>query len=280
VDPGGEWSVQLTSSQPAAPRRGQRLIVGAAGGVLRSELNCGSTTVWSGDWPVQLRVGTRLLEPKSWQEICRHSDDDVDYVELETEWTGGWRLQRQILLAREDHFLWTADAVTGPDAQPLEYRSGLPLAAGVRFIPERETRDGLLAGRQRIGRVFPVALPEWRAAAAAGSLECVRGRLQVRQQVQSQGLYAPLFFDLAAHRRSWPATWRQLTVAEQLQIQKPDVAVGYRVQVGIDQWLFYRSLAAPAARTLLGQHTAHEFLAARFDEEGEADQLLAIDATG
>ena len=73
----------------------------------------------------------------------------------------------------------------------------------------------------------------------------------------------------------WPVTWRQLTVGEKLQIQKPDVAVGYRVQAGGDQWLFYRSLAAPASRTLLGQNVLHEFYAARFDMEGEADELLA-----
>jgi len=53
--------------------------------------------------------------------------------------------------------------------------------------------------------------------------------------------------------------------------------VGYRVQTGGDQWLFYRSLSAPASRTLLGQNLLHEFLAARFDTEGDVDELLAID---
>ena len=27
----------------------------------------------------------------------------MSYLELETDWNGSWRLQRQILLAREDH---------------------------------------------------------------------------------------------------------------------------------------------------------------------------------
>jgi hypothetical protein len=128
--------------------------------------------------------------------------------------------------------------------------------------------------------VLPLALPEWRAAAAMGSLEAAPGGLLLRQQTRARGLYAPLFIDLGPHRMKWPLTWRQLTVGEKLQIQKPDVAVGYRVQVGGDQWLFYRSLAAPASRTLLGQNVLHEFYAARFDTEGEADELLAVDPAG
>jgi hypothetical protein len=198
-------------------------------------------------------------------------------LELETDWKGSWRLQRQILLAREDHFLWLADAVTGPEVESLDYRSVLPLTPGIEFRPEQETWDGYLTHHRRVARVLPLALPEWRAAAATGSLEAVPGGLLLRQQARARGLYAPLFIDLSPHRMKWPLTWRHLTVGEKLQIQKPDVAVGYRVQVGGDQWLFYRSLAAPASRTLLGQNVLHEFYAARFDTEGEADELLALD---
>ena len=133
---------------------------------------------------------------------------------------------------------------------------------------------------RRLARVLPLALPEWRAAAAMGSLEAAPGGLLLRQQTRARGMYAPLFIDLSPHRMKWPLTWRQLTVGEKLQIQKSDVAVGYRVQVGGDQWLFYRSLAAPASRTLLGQNVLHEFYAVRFDTEGEADELLAVDPAG
>ena len=57
---------------------------------------------------------------------------------------------------------------------------------------------------------------------------------------------ASLFIDLRKDRFVRPVTWRQLTVAENLSIQPADVAVGYRVQIGADQWLFYRSLAPRA----------------------------------
>jgi len=270
-------SSQLASLRPTWLRGGEHLVIGHDQGVLCTELNCGSTTVWSGTWSVEVCVGDRRLRPAAWKDVCWHSDDDVDYLELETKWSGAWRLERQILLAREDRFLWIADAVIGPDVQSLEYRSVLPLAGGVEFRPERQSREGFLTNRRRVARVLPLALPEWRTAAGAGSLESVSDGLQLRQQARGRGLYAPLFIDLSPHRLKWPVTWRQLTVAERLEIQSPDVAVGYRVQTGGDQWLFYRSLSAPASRTLLGQNLLHEFLAARFDTEGDVDELLAID---
>lgn len=270
-------TAQLASLRPDWLRGGEQLVIGSERGVLRSELNCGATTLWSGDWPVEVCVGERRLRPQAWQEICWHSDDDVDYLELEAEWSGSWRLERQILLAREDRFLWIADALIGPQRESLEYRSVLPLASGVEFQGEPQTREGYLVHRRRLARILPLALPEWRTAAAGGSLEAVSDGLLLRQQARGQRLYAPLFIDLRSDRMKWPVTWRQLTVGERLEIQPPDVAVGYRVHTGGDQWLFYRSLAPPASRTLLGQNVLHEFLAARFDVEGDADELLAID---
>ena len=81
-------------------------------------------------------------------------------------------------------------------------------------------------------------------------------------------MLAPLFFDLRARRMTRPLTWRQLTVAESLKTQPPEVAVGYRVMVGKEQWLIYRSLGSPANRTLLGHNLATEMLVARFGRDG------------
>ncbi|MCA9231839.1 MAG: hypothetical protein KDA57_14410, partial [Planctomycetales bacterium] len=74
--------------------------------------------------------------------------------------------------------------------------------------------------------------------------------------------------------------WRQLTVAQSLEVQPHDVAVGYRAQCGKDQWLFYRSLDQPANRTVLGQNLSLDCLVARFlAASGEVDELLEIDGT-
>ncbi len=69
----------------------------------------------------------------------------------------------------------------------------------------------------------------------------------------------------------------RLTVAESLEVVPSDVAVGYRVQCGDDQWVVYRSLKEPANRTVLGQNTAAELFVARFFRTGECEELLAID---
>jgi hypothetical protein len=74
-----------------------------------------------------------------------------------------------------------------------------------------------------------------------------------------------------------PATWRQLTVAENREILPSDVAVGYRVMVGKEQWLIYRSLGKPGNRTVLGHNLVTELLIARFDRQGEVEPLLEIE---
>jgi hypothetical protein len=241
------------------------------------ELNCGSSTIWSGPWNTRISVDGRLLDLQSdWEQNCWYSDDDVDFLELGAELDDGWRLERQILLAREDRFLFVADVVLGKAEADIEYRNAFPLTDGIRFEAAEETHEGYLVANRRLGLVMPLALPEWRVAKADGSLEATADGLELRHTARAPRLYAPLFIDLDRKRFKKPFTWRQLTIGEQLQIQPPSAAVGYRVQVGGDQWLFYRSLTPPANRTLLGQNLFHEFYAGRFDTDGEADELIAL----
>ena len=124
---------------------------------------------------------------------------------------------------------------------------------------------------------MPLALPEWRTPAARGSLEQTDDGLVLSQSAEAARLFAPLFIDLDARRGQRRLTWRQLTVGERLEIQPAEVAVGYRVQIGGEQWLVYRSLAPTANRTVLGQNFSSEFVTARFPADGEADKLLEIE---
>jgi hypothetical protein len=281
-------------------RRGaEHLVVAYDGPELRAELNSGLLTCWSGDWNPAVSVGGKSLTPTgSWRDLCWFSDDDVDYLELELAFADGWHVQRQLVLARQDHFLYIADALLGErPARKIDYRLTLPLTSAVQFRPAGETREGYLAerpwsrpaaGRQSHAgapretrdcpaRVLPLALPEWRSVGAEGHLTETAGRLELCQQGSGQQLYTPLFLDLDPRRSRQAITWRQLTVAEHLRILPPSVAVGYRVQVGREQWLFYRSLTAPANRTVLGQNLTAEFFAGRFDSDGEADELVRIE---
>ncbi len=75
-------------------------------------------------------------------------------------------------------------------------------------------------------------------------------------------LCVPVFIDFDRKRSGKARTWRQLTVAENLQILPRDVAVAFHLQIGARQWVIYRSLAATASRTFLGQNITSEFVVA------------------
>jgi hypothetical protein len=202
--------------------------------------------------------------------------------------SAGWRVQRQMLLARKDEFLFFADAVLGAEPGKIDYRCVMPLVSPgngshpdrVQFVGEQETRDGSLEGKRKLAIVLPLALPEWRIERSTHRLEASGDGLALTMTAAGRALFAPLFLDLAKRRFKKPRTWRRLTVAERLVIQPADIAVGYRVQVGAEQWLFYRSLAKAANRTVLGQNLASEFVAARFTTKGLAEELVSISSNG
>jgi hypothetical protein len=257
---------------------GEMLAVRYDGSTVCCELSAGRDVFWSGCWTLELEADGKPLEQRSdWDNVCWVSDDDVDYLELEARLSGGVRVQRQMLLARKDRLLYLADAVLGQADCHLNYCAALPLRSNVEASPAEETREVvLIAGRRRCV-VQPLALPEWRRDPRGGSLENTQRGLQLVLQRTGRRLYAPLLIDLDPRRARQPITWRQLTVAEDRQSVSGDVAVGYRVQIGSQQWLVYRALGQRGNRTLLGANLVSEFLFARFSSDGEAQPLLEIE---
>lgn len=263
-----------------------QLLVDFSGPEVFIELQAAGCTALVGDWRWQATIdGQALQAAGAWEELCWHTDADVDYLELELPLSTGWKLQRQMLLARKDEFLLLADALVGNDATTnspselpkIHYQSSLPLAPAARFEPAAESREGwLIEGKRKLAPVLPLALPEWRAEVCHASLAAPSTELTLSQAAQGRNLYAPLFLDLCRNRQRKPLTWRRLTVAEQLEIVPRDQAVGYRVQVGDWQWLLYRSLAPLGNRTLLGQNYASEFVACRFNRNGTTEDILEI----
>lgn len=242
------------------------------------ELRSGGDVLWSGGWPLQVRSNGRLTKPASeWEEVLRISNKEADYLELSSEWGSGLSVERHILLARKDRFLLLADTILARESAKLDHRACLPLASGVSFQGAEESREGFLAARRRRALVLPLALPEWRADQRFGAMEQTDRGLQLSQSAEGRALFAPLFLDLAASRFGRPLTWRRLTVAENLRAVADDVAVGFRVQIGGQQWLIYRSLAPKANRTLLGHNLSSETLVARFQHDGEVDALLEVE---
>jgi hypothetical protein len=258
-----------------------RLAVTYRGAEVRTELAVGRDLLWSGRWSLEVRLdGETLTSAKdaAWEEVCWHSDADADYLELEIELTRGVRVQRQMLLARKDHFLLLADAVLGTQSGAIDYRSVLPLVEGAVFDPAGETREGYLVGRKPRALVFPLALPEWRDQPWRGGLTGGTDGLEFQcGHPAASRIYAPLFLDLNQRRQVRPATWRRLTVAENRTIVPHEEAVGYRVQCGTEQWLIYRSLDERGNRTVLGQNLVSEMLVSRFKTSGEIESLLEIE---
>jgi hypothetical protein len=247
-------------------------------GRLQTELTTAGRVLWSGDVTPSVSVDGRRLEPKStWTDSCWFSDEDVDYLELEVDLQDGWQIQRQMLLARRDAFLLLADTVLGPDTAAIEYEASFPLADGIRFEPESETRDGTLVNQGCLAAVLPLSLPEWRAAGATGALVHEAGSLRLAHRGTTSRMYVPLWFDLNPLRARKQRTWRRLTVAERFEVVAPDVAVGYRIQSHQSQWLVYRSLASRGSRSVLGQNYVNEFAMVRFDTDGVADELIQIE---
>ncbi len=246
---------------------------------LRLEAWAGTQRLLAGTWSWETTLDGQRLEPAdSWEEICWFSDDDVDYLELSIDLSQGARLERQILLARQDQFLLLADNVMRAPTGQICHRYRLPLDEEVSFQPEQETREGLLWTTKPVARVLPLALPEWRADPRVGQLLTTQQHLQLEQEMTGTNVACPLLVDLKKSRSDKPCTWRQLTVAQSLEIQPPDVAVGYRAQCGKQQWLLYRSLAERANRSLLGQNVSLECLVARFlPAAGEVEELLEIE---
>jgi hypothetical protein len=245
----------------------------------RVELECGGEVLFSGNWDLDVRIDGKQAKPDGdWQEVCWFSDDDVDYLELELDFgVKGLRVQRQMLLAREDGFLMLADAVLSDSQAKIDYRGTLPLCSGVSFKGAEESFEGTICGKKRRAVVMPLAMPEWRAEQSPGDLCQVGQGLQLQQTANGNGLYAPLFFDLTRRRHSRVLTWRRLTVAELLEIQPPEVAAGYRVAIGDEQWLIYRSLTPSANRTLLGHNLSCEMVVARFERTGEVEPMMEIE---
>lgn len=272
-----EWAavaVLTPAWSPAAPR----LTAAWPEQTVRLELNWGRDVLWSGPWTAQVHFnGQAAPATGEWTQSCWVSDRDVDYLELRIELASDLCIERHLLLARKDGLLLLADAVQSHRAGAIAYRSCLPLWPGVSFWPARQTHEGYLRAAEHRALVLPLALPEWRHEPSRGWLLGAAGGLQLGLAAEGRSLFAPLWFDLDPRRNSRRRTWRRLTVGQQRRVVADDVAVGYRVQVGDEQWLVYRALAGRGSRTVLGHHLHTEFLVARFHATGQVERLLEIE---
>ena len=244
-----------------------------------------------GLWTFDVRLGNKVLPPAGkWTKICGHKERGCDYIEIELHLSGYYRLQRSLLVDHKNQVLLLSDTVLADDDEetdePLSYCAEFYVSPKLRAktsaadTTEIEFRS---AGRSAAPafRVLPLALPEWQTTKptglVSGTLTADGGTLTLRHESSGRYLFAPLFFDLDADRLGKRYTWRQLSVGEDLQRVGEDKAAGYRIHLGQDQFLLYRSLTPLASRTVLGHNLIDDFCFARFDPETGVDPLIAIE---
>lgn len=274
-----EWA-GLALLRTSWDRKGATLAVDYAGSQVQLELTVGGRKVLAGAWQSTTVIdGKTIQQVGDWEEVCWVSDDDVDYLELSIDLAGGGVIERQILLAHDEDFVFLADNVKSERGSRIEHRWQTPLDERIDFAAEPETAEAVLSSTKPVARVFPLGLPEWRVDSSGGRLSDDDGALAIEQRQPGAAMSTPLAIDFRARRVAKPCTWRQLTVAESLEIVGRDVAVGYRMQCGKDQFVFYRSLATPANRTVIGQNLAGEcFFGKLVVPEGDVEELLEVEA--
>jgi hypothetical protein len=242
------------------------------------ELATRGALLFSGQWEVELQVANEsvgICGP--WTCSCWYSDDEADYLELQARPATHVRIERQLLLPRNDDLLFMADVVVGRGDERIDYRSRLPLARDIEVVHDRETRACRLSGPDMLSRLFPIGFPCERVHGCAGQMTNAANYLEFRQTAIG-GIYAPIVIDWNPARRRRPAMWRSLTVAQNGTAVPSNQAAGFRLQLGKEQWLIYRSLSRILEpRTVLGQHTMYETLIGRFSTTGAVDPIVLVE---
>jgi hypothetical protein len=248
-----------------------------------------------GLWNVDARLRSKILQPvESWTETCVHNENGCEYLEIDLLLSNDYRLQRFFLLDNKDRILilgdtllWDGDGTKRrlPERNDhLTYESTLFYSPKLR--PKTYTDSTEIAFQLNkpksplLFRVFPLSLPEWKktekTGMVGGTLEIEHSTLVLRQQTSGISMFAPLFFDLDADRLGKQYTWRHLTVGENLEKVPDDKAVGYRMQIGKEQFLLYHSMTPSANRTVLGHNLIDDLCFARFAPDTGVEPLVEV----
>jgi hypothetical protein len=268
-------------------RRGKRaphdeLLLDFSRDTARIELRASGVPLLIGDWQWEATAaGEALAAAGGWSEVSWHREKSCDYLEIELPLSHGFKLERQVFFARNELFLFVADCLLGPpqsSASEIRHVQTLPLAENADFSGAAETREGwLIANGRRRASVIPLAQTEWRSDFCHASLSSNHDKLTVEQAAHGRNLLSPLWIDLNPKRLRRPLTWRRLTVGENVKALSRDVAVGYRVQVGDEQWLIYRSLDPVWNRSVLGHNTFGSFVCGKIDDKGNVKEILTME---
>lgn len=257
-----------------------RVLVEYRNAMPRLELAIGDRLLLDGEWRWDVTCdGESLPAEGPWETNCLETKQGAVFFEIKAPLAGGLQFERSVTLLTIDRVVLLADAVTRRDGRPpagdLRWSASLPVANGLEIEPADETREIYLYDTAMRCLALPLGLPEWRTG-GRGEFALTPEGLTVEQQGRGR-LFAPVWLDCDSRRLGEQVTWRQLTVADTRINLPPSMAAGHRVQVGLDQWLLYRSLDASRNRTLLGCNVACEFLLGRITPDGTVQRAIEIE---
>jgi len=212
-----------------------------------------------------------------WEVTCWHSDDRVDFIELQMQLSGNVKLQRHVLMSYDDRFVMLGDVVLLDQPANIAYQNSWVLPGSSVALAETDNQEIYLRHNNKFqALIIPLSLPEWVGDKSNSLRVNSEGNIELRQSTIGQALYVPLWIDLNSERSVQPRTWRQLSVGDSLSLVPKDVAAAFRVQVGIEQWVLYRAIREKANRTFLGENHLCELFIGRFQKNG-AEEILVIE---
>ncbi|MCA8993974.1 MAG: hypothetical protein KDA88_18460 [Planctomycetaceae bacterium] len=237
--------------------------------------------LFCGTWNFELKIDGALWNPSSaWGMVCTFDDDEASYFELQQQdETLGLTVTRQFFLNKSERFVLLAEIVKCDSATHLEYRSDLPVTH-LKCVTEQDslTREQAVTfGKQR-ARVLPLAWPQDRFTNAHGAISIADGKLQIREDVHATGFCVPVLFEARKERRNKPVDWSVLHIAEDGKFVAAEESCGRRFRIGREQWIYFHNLKTGTfSRSLMGMHTNHETVVARFTNKGDFEPLLQVE---
>ncbi|MDR2643990.1 MAG: hypothetical protein LBC74_14515 [Planctomycetaceae bacterium] len=252
---------------------------------IRLELFDKDVPIISGGWQCQIIYnGKQLHRINDWKETNIQNENECELIEIESELESDFKLKRFCLLDNANRTFLACDLVLGDSAVGNNYGAELQYESTFIYSDKLQPTP---SGRGNNRDIFFQPIPQLRGAEKPASfrvvplalsavkfLRAAKGKIYLCQNCSGLSMFIPLFFDFKLSRFNKTLIWRELTVGENMEKITPDKAVGYRIQIDKDQFLFYRSLTLPANRTLLGHNLIDEICYAKFDPQSGVNPLL------